>query len=157
MPLSFEGEPFEPQLKKRINRVMGEEAHPLAAMLSEPNQFMSENGTEFFAVPKDQLPDLAKRYIQWIEMSPTKETCKCEWAVHPDDAGVDVTLCRFCGLTEDEHSQAATGSDVVVCDEFRAATRRLRMKEEHPLCPVHTKVGRLTGFFEWVFLVDSQG
>jgi len=104
-----------------------------------------------FQVPKAELPALAEAYVKWLEVSPTEETCKCEWVLHPDDVEVKAKECRECyqPLVAACHRKG----DV---DYHPARSRRLRLKDENPMCPLYTKAGRVTGFFEWLFLVELR-
>lgn len=86
-----------------------------------PQKHTGPDGTEFYAIPVEEIAPLAEEYIRILETSKTTEFCTCEWAVHPDDTG----------KPEGE--------------------RRLRLLAHAELCPVHTQEGRILGFFGWVF------
>lgn len=110
----------------------------------------------FFKVSIAKLPALADEYVRWLETSPTPDTCKCEWGVHPDDALIEKDACRICACPKDDsfHDLAKESLAPEYQHEYRP--RRLRLKEESSLCPVHNKVGRITGFFEWLYLVNDE-
>ena len=38
-----------------------------------------------------------------LEVEESKEWCKCEWIIHPDDVNISAGMCRKCGLTHDHH------------------------------------------------------
>lgn len=103
------------------------------------------SGMEFLSIPKMRIPEMADQYIAWIETEVTDKWCKCIWALHPDDTDVNEGECRICNRPENaihvEHS-------------YRG--RRKRRVEEHPQCPVHTRVGLVLGFFEWLFSPEIQ-
>jgi hypothetical protein len=111
-------------------------------------------GTDFITLPKANIHDLADKYIYWIETSPTTLTCKCEWVIHPDDDLIAEGECRICMLPKENayHLQLGEGDQ----DNHVFRPRRLRLKEEDPMCPVHNKVGRVAGFFEWLAMVHKE-
>lgn len=110
---------------------------------------------EYITLRKAMIPAFAEAYIRWVETTPTPEICKCEWAVHPDDVTVQADKCRLCARVRDD-AVHQVGDDPMefMEDTHNFRGRRLRLKEEDPLCPVHNKVGRVAGFFEWLAVVQ---
>ena len=84
-------------------------------------------GRAYLALPRDQVISLAHKYFAELEQSTTTKFCRCVWAVHPDDG----------------HLPAGHPK------------RRLRKIDEHPYCAVHTHIGRVVGFFDWLFKEDG--
>lgn len=41
--------------------------------------------SQAFAIPKDQIPKMARDYVNALEIERTNKWCRCEWIVHPDD------------------------------------------------------------------------
>lgn len=76
---------------------------------------------EFYSIPVKHLDGLIRAYVDYIMLSPTDETCACEWIIHPDDI------------------------------EEPAGKRRVKRGAEDPNCQVHTKRGYLLGFFKQLF------
>lgn len=76
----------------------------------------------WISIPLDEAPELAERYVAKIEVQVTDELCLCQWRVHPDDIELKEAQKKF---------------------------RKVRM-DEHPRCPVHTKIGFLLGFLKFV-------
>lgn len=72
-------------------------------------------------VPAKHVIRLTQIYVGKLETSPTNENCLCLWIIHPDD-------------TEKPFTEA-----------------RKRKSNQHPMCPVHTKEGLISGFLEFVF------
>lgn len=112
----------------------------------------------YLSLPKKDIPQLAADYVKKLEAATTKDWCKCEWLVHPDDVNVRAMHCRECQHLARNH-WAPGGSDVnnpvlgncmeCSCEEYK--DRRVRKGAESPECPIHTRVGFILGFFLWVY------
>lgn len=116
--------------------------------------------TEFFSLPKNNIPRMATEYVGALETGETLTWCKCEWILHPDDEGIDITVCKDCGHSLDlffEESVPVMGltkfCHAFECGHEDCAPKRRRMRRGavDMTCPVHTKEGLILGFFEWVF------
>lgn len=121
-----------------------------------------------FTLHKLAIPELAEEYVSNMETERTNDWCKCEWLVHPEDEGIDPTVCSACGHPRALHKglpdepmactkriergkYSETPSATCVCEDWvDPPKRRLRRGETHPECPIHTKEGFLLGFFEWL-------
>lgn len=77
--------------------------------------------TEFLSIPKAEIPTIATLYVDSLEVEQSRKWCKCEWIIHPDDL------------------------------EMPEGQRRMRRGAQDEQCPVHTRVGFILGFFEFVF------
>ena len=101
----------------------------------------------------------AKQYIDHLDTAITQEVCKCEWLCHPDDLDIRPLCCRDCKHPRDKHR--SIGDNVIACvDECTCdmyMPRRVRMGDLNMECPAHSPVGRITGFFEYVFTQYSKG
>ena len=51
-----------------------------------------------FHLAKDTIPDYVNDYTMALEVEESKEWCKCEWIIHPDDVNISAGMCRKCGL-----------------------------------------------------------
>jgi hypothetical protein len=111
----------------------------------------TENSLETFTIPKAGIPELVKRYCAALEIGQTTDWCKCEWQIHPDDVAVPVGGCRNCGedKSADYHHEDNPEGHL-----FQG--KRMRRKDNHPDCPVHTREGLVLGFFEWLFPKDGH-
>lgn len=85
----------------------------------------SLTGKEMLSFPKADLPELATRYVDAMETERTNRWCKCEWIIHPEDVDKPQGERRI--------SRGAPALD----------------------CAVHTKIGFILGFFEWMFNPDT--
>lgn len=124
-----------------------------------------EDTDVFLAIMKADIPHLAEKYIDYIETSVTQEVCKCDWVAHPDDVGIRAMHCRECTHPREKHTDIGDGvvkcasaikiDDAIdgtrECECSQYVPRRVRKADENPFCPVHTSVGRVMGFFEYVF------
>lgn len=132
--------------------------------------FTPQEGEEFpfsedliglhFAIAKRDIPRLAEAYFRMLDIALTDEWCKCEFVMHPDDVNLDKTRCRFCKGTPNEHpsdySVVVEGREFTKeCLKFSEPKSRKHKVNDHPHCPVHTHVGRLLGFYEWLFPEDD--
>lgn len=77
---------------------------------------------EWISIPLNELMQLVGNYTSWVETAETKDVCKCEWLIHPDD----------------------------VDKKPEEGKRRMRRGDTSLECPAHTKEGYLLGFFEWL-------
>lgn len=86
--------------------------------------------TSWLSIPLEELMQLVADYTSWVETAETKEVCKCEWIIHPDD----------------------------INKKPEEGKRRMRRGDTSLDCPAHTKEGYLLGFFEWLKrdVVDPQ-
>lgn len=133
--------------------------------INNPVEAIRASGPNFigfqthFSLPKAEIPKLVKEYIKALELGNTEEWCKCEWLMHPDDVDIPVFCCRNCKHHMTKHQDRDTRDDSnnfleVPCSECgcnNLQTRRLRLKEQHNECPVHTREGLILGFYEWAF------
>lgn len=120
-------------------------------------------GTEYLSLPKADIPALVAEYVAKLETGLTSEWCKCEWILHPDDSDIGEDQCRECLHSKVAHQDSETYSDdgkaipilcaKCGCEQYKA--RRLRPGEPDDTCPVHSKEGRILGFFEYVFQDES--
>lgn len=102
--------------------------------------------------PKPELPKLVEEYVALVEIQRTNVMCKCPWDVHPDDIDVPEGCCIVCHYKKDAHEKWEEGTE-----EFAHVFqgRRMKRKDDHPECPVHTKEGFILGFFEWA--IETKG
>lgn len=114
-------------------------------MIRQPAQ-AADFGTDFVSIPTSDIPRLASEYTSLLETALTSEWCKCEWIAHPDDVNVQEGMCRECGNDLADH-QGPNAAD----HDHVFAPRRLRPGTPSNSCPIHSKEGRILGFFEWVF------
>lgn len=103
-----------------------ERAHRFIVRPEETDESMNR-GMDYLALPRDQVYSLVHKYFNELEASKTTEFCICAWAGHPDDAHLPVGHPK----------------------------RRLRKVDEHDYCPMHTHIGRVIGFFDWLFKQDG--
>lgn len=75
----------------------------------------------FVSIPLRYIPVLTKIYVGKLETGSTTENCLCLWIAHPDDI------------------------------EKPFDEQRKRRGNQHPMCPVHTKEGLISGFLEFVY------
>lgn len=101
----------------------------------------------YILVPKADIWEWAKEYSRWVETAETDETCRCLWRMHPDDIGTKPGHCTKCG-NKKKHSLHVEESEEPDSHLFRGM--RKAMVDTHPQCPVHTKEGFLSGFFDWI-------
>lgn len=106
-------------------------------------------GVEYAAIPRLEIPDLAREYIAAMETEESAQWCKCLWRIHPDDVNIAMGDCRECGqaYTADIHNFPAE-KELDDGHSFRGV--RKKRIDDHPECPVHTKEGLLIHFVEWV-------
>lgn len=81
--------------------------------------------TPWFHLLKKDIPALAAKFVEMLELAPTEQYCTCEWIIHPED----------------------------VANEVPEGKRRKRRGAASWDCWVHTKQGFIMGFFTWVFTV----
>lgn len=81
----------------------------------------TEENLEYLSIPKNEIPEFARRFIDAIETQETTKWCACTWRIHPDD-----------GLKEPSKQ------------------RKVRI-DANEWCVLHTKVGLILGFFAFVF------
>lgn len=120
----------------------------------------------FLCVPQQDIPHLAGEYLEVLKTARTIDWCACKWDVHPDDVdfrpGIDDLLCKMCKSVEPEHPVAYETSYIrpgtmqetvktLTCNTFQARQRRLHRSEDSPVCPMHTELGRILGFFQYLF------
>lgn len=110
------------------------------------------------AIVKRDIPRWAEKYVHYIDTATTQEICKCEWLVNPDDLEIRPLCCRECTHPRDKHvdqgdNRVSCTADIAddECGCVVYTPRRVRMGERNPVCPVHSPVGRIMGFFEFVF------
>jgi len=138
----------------------------------QPGGSVSPNlGDEFLSVPKKEIPDLVKKYIDAMEIGTTEEWCQCKWHIHPDDTEIKSGHCRNCNHPNKTHKtqtdqysntiypctnedQNGDWIDFCPCQNYQG--RRQRRIDDEPLCPVHNKLGLILGFYEWLFPVDGK-
>lgn len=106
---------------------------------------------EFVAIPKSDIPTLAEKYFAAMETEESAAWCKCLWRIHPDDQGIKPGHCRECNQPQkhEKHRGLPEDFECGVAHKFRGI--RKTMVDQHSLCPVHTREGMLTYFFEWIF------
>lgn len=131
----------DPYLKPRIQRYTFQTTQ-------SPNGPKNAEAT-FLTLAKEQLPDLVTHYINALETGPSDEWCKCIWEIHPDDLEIRADCCRNCNDLRDYHTISACKVDDCNCTQFQG--KRMRRKDDHPMCPAHSKTGLVLGFFEWVY------
>lgn len=102
-------------------------------------------GPVYLSIPKDDIPRLAAEYCEKLETEPSDKWCNCEWTLHPDDENLGPNQCSICGVEKDNHIPEIGSFD----HKFRG--RRKRITGHNETCPVHTREGRIMGFFDWVF------
>lgn len=98
-----------------------------------------------FHLCKKTIPNYVTDYITALETGESKEWCKCEWIIHPDDEKVPAGMCRICGW-----DRASRNHHVDNNDAHSFVGRRMRPGAPDLICPVHTKEGLILGFFEWI-------
>lgn len=112
------------------------------------------------AIIKRDIPEWAERYVDWLDTATTDEVCKCEWIIHPDDLNLPALHCRDCRHMREQHYVDGTGIKCVgqidasvdgQCKCTMYLPRRVRQGDLKTECPVHSPVGRVLGFFEFVF------
>lgn len=112
--------------------------------------------TLYLSLLKKDIPQLAADYVKELEAGTTKDWCKCEWIVHPDDAEIQAMHCRDCNhparyhLTKDIDAAFIPGP-CTECECIEYKDRRVRRGEENSECAIHTKKGFILGFFLWVY------
>lgn len=125
---------------------------PLSEMMDAETQ-----SSPYLSIVKRDIPQWAERYVRHIETSVTQEVCKCEWTAHPDDVKIRPLHCRDCEHPRERHQEVDGKIKCVPhtlereCACINYMPRRVKMGDVHPHCPVHTPVGRIMGFFEYVF------
>lgn len=102
-------------------------------------------GTVYLSIPKEDIPRLAAEYCEKLETEPSDKWCNCDWALHPDDENLGPTQCSICAVEKENHIPEIGSFD----HNFRG--RRKRLVNNNETCPVHTREGRIMGFFDWVF------
>lgn len=140
-----------------------------------PKNPMFKNGLVdgVFHLAKDQMPNLVSDYVNTIETAPTREWCRCEWIIHPDDVDIDIYNCVNCHHPRALHTEieglgfrcrkvvvtAPNFEDEKECDCLGwvdPPKRRMRRGEQDPICAVHTKQGFVLGFFEYLFPMKEE-
>jgi hypothetical protein len=89
---------------------------------------------------------LVHTYVAAMETEESAKWCKCEWIIHPDDAGLAENCCRVCGTTSGPPLHP-THFNMDGSHDYRG--RRKMRGDQHPECPVHTREGLILYFFEW--------
>lgn len=128
---------------------------------------MARLGEEFLSIPKRTLPALVEKYLDELETGTTDEWCQCKWHVHPDDTEVKAGHCRNCTHPNTDHENKSSkdtfpcmydnGEDNgFVCSCVNYQGRRQRRMDDEPLCPVHSKLGLILGFYEWLFPKEEE-
>lgn len=143
-------------LGKRKHTPMLGEDNPRYSWKTLPPADPMEHVT-YIAIPECDLPALVKRYAKAMETEESKDWCTCQWIIHPDDVNVKANECRVCGYRKDARTHAIvyanTGIRMAVQAEgvhsFKG--RRMRLGDQSPDCPAHTKEGLVLYFFRWVF------
>lgn len=120
---------------------------------------------DYLSVPKVDIPEWAKRYVDYLDTSVTQEVCKCEWVAHPEDLAIRPLCCRECKHPREKHGVSGFCSDVIkwddaidgphACECASYVPRRVRMGDMNEHCPVHSPIGRIMGFFEFVFGISD--
>lgn len=117
----------------------------------------SEKDNLYLSIVKRDIPKWAEQYVHHLDTATTQEVCKCEWLVNPDDLEIRPLCCRTCGHPKERHVNGGACTEPHTIDRECESNcqlynpRRVRMGDTHPHCPVHTPVGRIMGFFEFVF------
>jgi hypothetical protein len=107
--------------------------------------------TEFIAIPVHELEFYANKYIAAMETEESENWCKCLWAVHPDDQDIKKGSCRECKQPKNSHMHDDRGDTY---HPFKGI--RKRRVDDHPYCPVHSREGMVTFFFEWIFTYGDK-
>lgn len=143
-------------------RLSTEDFDRLLENLAEPDIFVTPGdimpggdlpGIIHFSIPMKQIPELVTKYCAALETGKTLDWCNCEWAVHPHDIDIEEGVCRTCGAIESSHGNFIAG-ELPLGHYYKS--RRMRLKEVNPQCPVHTKEGLILGFYNWVFQPPKQ-
>lgn len=111
--------------------------------------------TEFLSLPKLRIPEMAAEFVSWIEIAETDKWCKCEWAIHPDDEAIEEGKCRKCTESK-EHDNHVWENIPDITYQHNFIGRRKRLVDQNEQCPIHTKVGLILGFFEWLFTPEMH-
>lgn len=83
--------------------------------------WFAKRAKRFVEMEDAELLDSIGRYVRHIEVSPSKQTCKCDVERVPKPEGASETMPQL-----------------------------LRVKDIALDCPVHTKEGFLMGYFDWM-------
>lgn len=75
---------------------------------------------DFIGIPKADIPQLASAYVAAMETQRTMDWCKCGWKPYPGD------------------------------EQKPKGTRKMIRSAPADDCPVHTKEGFISYFFEWM-------
>lgn len=130
---------------------------------------------QYLAIAKHDILQWAINYMDHLENTVTTEVCKCEWIVNPADVNIRPLCCRNCEHPRDAHkADDATGmvlcqgepvkgtfvkfdeDDEIDCGCNNYSPRQIRRGTPSPECPVHDPVGRMLGFFEYVFTETAK-
>lgn len=95
---------------------------------------------------------LVHKYTTAMQTEESVEWCKCLWQIHPDDTECKPGTCRECGQKGGarDHLAVLQGVMMHAGNPHPFAGIRRRRVDDHLECPVHTKEGMITYFFEWV-------
>lgn len=84
-----------------------------------------------------KVSEWADEYTQYLEVELTEKACLCKW-IYKDGPPKPVEVTSIEAATEGRK------------EFLPGPTPRLRVRShEHPECPVHTRRGFVTGFFQW--------
>lgn len=106
---------------------------------------------EYLAVVKRDIPRWAQEYVDHVDTATTEEICKCTWDCHPDDLKIRPLHCRDCEHPRDKHDDSGCNDNDGNCICVHYSPRRVKLGDHNPACPVHSPVGRIMGFFEYIF------
>lgn len=128
---------------------------------------MARLGEEFLSIPKRTVPALVEKYLDELETGKTEDWCQCKWHIHPDDTEIKAGHCRNCNHPNATHKPEPDqygntnypctleeSEDECPCMNYQG--RRQRRIDDEPLCPVHSKLGLILGFYEWLFPKEEE-
>jgi hypothetical protein len=132
----------------------------LGHVIRELSPMKASSASEFISLPSADIKTLAEKYVAAMMTEASEDWCRCEWVIHPDDVGKKLGTCRECGTKRNSglhHTIDTLPEDKELSDKHRFAGIRKRRGEEADDCPVHTRVGIVVYFFEWVFTNAEKG
>jgi len=112
---------------------------------------IDQNDIQYAAINTKDLAVWADRYLSAMETEESKNWCRCEWIVHPDDTRVKPGTCRECGGPPSAIVHHGLPEDFEQRLAHHYKGKRMRRGDQASDCPVHTREGFLIYFFTWVF------
>lgn len=161
--VTLELRPFKDHPQGKFERAAKGERVPVKGFKVVPVAEEVGGAGEFISLPLAGLATKVQQYVSERQKGETAKWCKCVWVSHPDDEQVGEGECRLCLETADRPVHMLSLEDKSTEDEAEEAPekhrfrgRRLRLMQDHPLCPVHTAEGMILGFIAWSFPDDER-